>query len=157
MGDTVKRVYTHDLVNRLSERDQGKGSGNRTIHAAYRSEKSSERWKYVSTPGVTLIWNVARFRASFGPITLVNLSTVVLKSLAYICCNSTVIVTSNNPFSPSCKCCARCASKLPPSMRARVTSDRPLQEGHSSPRLLLMSSQSRQKTAVERGSTFSFE
>jgi hypothetical protein len=98
-----------------------------------------------------LMWNEARSRASFGPITLVNLSTVVLKSLACICCNPIVIVMSNNPLSHSC--CALCASKLPPSIRARLTSERLLHAAHSSPRLLLMTSQSRQKTAFERGRT----
>jgi len=97
--------------------------------------------------------NDARACASFGPITLVNRSTVVLKSLACICCNSTAIVMSNNPFSHSCECCALCACKLPPSIRARLTSERPLHAGHSSPRLTLMTSQSRQKTAFKRGRT----
>jgi len=58
---------------------------------------------------------------------------------------------SNNPLSHSC--CALCASKLPPSIRARLTSERLLHAAHSSPRLLLMTSQSRQKTAFERGRT----
>src|SRR5260370_30974732 len=58
---------------------------------------------------------------------------------------------SNNPLSHSC--CALCASKLPPSIRARLTSERLLHAVHSSPRLLLMTSQSRQKTAFQRGRT----
>jgi hypothetical protein len=81
-----------------------------------------------------------------------QLSMVVLKSLAFTCCNWTAIVMSNTP--PSLRC-ARCASKLPPSIRARLTTDPLLQEEHSSPRLLLMTSQSRQKTAFQRGRMFS--
>ncbi len=119
------------------------------LYAASRSGKQSEGCtSSLATAGFTLMWNDARSRASFGPITLVNLSTVVLKSLACICCTSIVIVMSNNP-----PCCALCASKLPPSIRARLTSERLLQAAHSSPRLLLMTSQSRQKTAFERGRT----
>ena len=121
-------------------------------YAASCSGKQSEGCRSsLSTAGFTLMWNEARSRASFGPITLVNLSTVVLKSLACICSNSIVIVMSNNPLSHSC--CALCASKLPPSIRARLTSERLLHAAHSSPRLLLMTSQSRQKTAFERGRT----
>jgi hypothetical protein len=124
------------------------------LYAASRSRKESEGCRSsLSTAGFTLMWNDARSRASFGPITLVNLSTVVLKSLACICCNSTTIVMSNNPPSHSSECCALCASKLPPSIRARLTSERLLHAGHSSPRLLLMTSQSRQKTAFQRGRT----
>jgi hypothetical protein len=122
------------------------------LYAASRSRKESEGCRSsLSTAGFTLMWNDARSRASFGPITLVNLSTVVLKSLACIFCNSTTIVMSNNPLSHSSECCALCASKLPPSIRARLTSERLLHAGHSSPRLLLMTSQSRQKTAFQRG------
>jgi hypothetical protein len=124
------------------------------LYAASRSRKESEGCRSsLSTAGFTLMWNDARSRASFGPITLVNLSTVVLKSLACICCNSTTIVMSNNPLSHSSECCVLCASKLPPSIRARLTSERLLHAGHSSPRLLLMTSQSRQKTAFQRGRT----
>src|SRR5207302_5105496 len=47
--------------------------------------------------------------------------------------------------------CSRCANKLPAKIRARLTSDRPLQTGHLSLRLLLITSQSRQKTAFKRG------
>src|SRR5208282_1547116 len=50
-------------------------------------------------------------------------------------------------------CCALCASKLPPSIRARLMSEWLLQAAHSPPRLLLMTSQSRQKTAFQRGRT----
>ena len=121
-------------------------------YAASCSGKQSEGCRSsLSAAGFTLMWNEARSRASFGPITLVNLSTVVLKSLACICSNSIVIVMSNNPLSPSC--CALCASKLPPSIRPRLTSERLLHAAHSSPRLLLTTSQSRQKTAFERGRT----
>src|SRR6266704_2980753 len=74
------------------------------------------------------------------------------KSLAFTCCNSTAIVMSNTPLS---RRCARCSSKLPPSIRARLTTERLLQEGHSSPRLLLITSQSRQKTAFQIGRMFS--
>jgi hypothetical protein len=49
----------------------------------------------------TLTWNDAWPRASVGPITFVSLSMVVVKSLACICRNSTVILTSNNTLSPS--------------------------------------------------------
>ena len=122
------------------------------LYAASRSGKQSEGCtSSLATAGFTLMWNEARSRASFGPITLVNLSTVVLKSLTCICSNSIVIVMSNNPLSHSC--CALCASKLPPSIRARLTSERLLHAAHSSPRLLLMTSQSRQKTAFQRGRT----
>ena len=124
------------------------------LYAASRSGKQSEGCRSsLSTAGFTLMWNDARSRASFGPITLVNLSTVVLKSLACVCCNSIVIVMSNNPLSHFRKCCALCASKLPPSIRARLTSERLLHAAHSSPRLLLMTSQSRQRTAFQRGRT----
>jgi hypothetical protein len=44
------------------------------------------------------MWNVARSRASFGAITPVSLSSAVVRSLAYICCNSTVIVISKIVF-----------------------------------------------------------
>jgi hypothetical protein len=72
------------------------------LYAASRSGKQSGGCRSIlSTAGFTLTWNDARSRASFGPITLVNLSTVVLKSLACISCNSTVIVMSNNPPSHS--------------------------------------------------------
>jgi hypothetical protein len=72
------------------------------LYAASRSGKESGGWKSsLSAAGFTLMWNDARSRASFGPITLVSLSTVVLKSLACTCCNSTVIVMSNNPPSRS--------------------------------------------------------
>jgi len=98
------------------------------------------------------MWNDAWSRARLGPITLVSRSTVVLKSLACICGNSIVTVRSNNRPSPW-KCCDLCASKLPPSIRARLTSERLLHAAHSSPRLLLMTSQSRQKTAFQRGRT----
>ena len=122
------------------------------FYAASRSGKQSERcWSSLSTAGFTLMWNEARSRASFGPITVVNLSTVVLKSLACISCNSIVIVMSNNP--PSRSFCALCASKLPPSIRAKLTTERLLHAVHSSPRLLLMTSQSRQRTAFESGRT----
>src|SRR5580704_16727576 len=56
------------------------------------------------TAGFTLMWNDARSNPSFGPITPVNLSTVVLKFLACICCNSIVIVMSNNPLSRCALC-----------------------------------------------------
>jgi hypothetical protein len=72
------------------------------LYAASRSGKQSQGFRSsLSTAGFTLMWNDARSRASFGPSTLVNLSTVVLKSLACICCNSIVIVMSNNPLSHS--------------------------------------------------------
>jgi len=72
------------------------------LYAASRSGKQSEGCRSsLSTAGFTLMWNDARSRASFEPITLVNLSTVVLKSLACICCNSIVIAMSNNPLSHS--------------------------------------------------------
>jgi hypothetical protein len=58
-------------------------------------------------------------------------------------------VTSNN--SDSRDFCARCAAKLPPRTRARLTSDRPLHAGHSSPELLLINSQSQQKTEFHTG------
>jgi hypothetical protein len=55
------------------------------------------------------MWSMGYSRASFGAITLLNLSSVVVKSLAYNCCNSTVIVmyegttyllsSSGRPFS----------------------------------------------------------
>jgi hypothetical protein len=55
------------------------------------------------------MWSMGCSRASFGAITLLNLSSVVVKSLAYNCCNSTVIVmyegttyllsSSGRPFS----------------------------------------------------------
>ena len=125
-------------------------------YAASRSGKQSEGCKSsLSSAGVTLMWNEARSRASLEPITVVSLSTVVLKSLAGICCNSIEIEMSNNPLSHPC--CALWASKLPPSIRARFTSERLLHAAHSAPRLLLMTSQSRQKTAFERGRTPAFK
>src|ERR1700674_5708764 len=70
------------------------------LYAASRSRKQSEGCRSsLFTAGFTWMWNDARSPASFGPITLVNRSTVVLKSLACICCNSTAIVMSNNPLS----------------------------------------------------------
>jgi hypothetical protein len=73
-----------------------------SCYAASRSGKQSGGCRSIlSTAGFTLMWNDARSPASFGPITLVNLSTVVLKSFACICCNSTAIVMSNNPLSHS--------------------------------------------------------
>ncbi len=102
-----------------------------------------------SIAGFTVMWNEALSRASFGPIALVNLSTVTLKSLACICCNSIVTSTmSKNQLSESCLPCAR--AELPPSIRSRLTIERLLHTAHPSPRLLLMTSQSRQKTALER-------
>jgi hypothetical protein len=72
------------------------------LYAASRSGKQSEGCRSSLSPaGFTLMWNDARSSASFGPITLVNLSTVVLKFLACICCNSIVMVMSNNPRSRS--------------------------------------------------------
>jgi hypothetical protein len=63
----------------------------------------------LSSEGFTSMWSMACSRASFGAITLLNLSSVVVKSLAYNCCNSTVIVmyegttyllsSSGRPFS----------------------------------------------------------
>jgi hypothetical protein len=119
------------------------------LYAASRSRKSEGCQSGLPTSGCTLTWNDAWSRASLGPMTLVNLSTVVLKSLARICCNSTTIVMSNN--SHPCDCCARCARRLPPNIRARFTSERLLHAGHSSPRLPLMTSHSKQKTAFQRG------
>jgi len=69
------------------------------LYAASRSGKQSKGCRSsLSTAGFTVMWNDARSRASFGPITVVNLSTVVLKSLGCICCNSIVMVMSNNPL-----------------------------------------------------------
>ena len=118
------------------------------LYAASRSGKQSEGCRSsLVTAGFTLMWNDAPSIASFGPITLVNLSTTVVKLLACICCNSTVIVMSNNPPHR----CALCASKLPSSIRARLTIERLLHAVHSSARPLPMTSQSRQKTAFQRG------
>ena len=58
--------------------------------------------------------------------------------------------SSDRPPSPGSTLCSR---KLPPRIRARFTSERLPQAWHSVPRLLLMASQSRQKTAVPRGTT----
>ena len=124
------------------------------LYAASRSGKESEPWELSpSSVGFTLMQKVAWSCASFGPITLVNLSRIVVRSLAYICCNSTLIEMSNTPLSHSRNCCTRYANKLPPSIRARLTSDRPLQTGHSPLRLLLIVSQSKQETAFQRWRT----
>lgn len=122
-------------------------------YAASCSRKQSEgcRSSLSTAAGFTWMWNDARSPASCGPMTLVNLSTVVVKSFACIFCNSTAMVMSNNLPSHSCECCPLCASKLPPSIRARFTSERLLHAGQSSPRLLQMTSQSRQKTAFHSG------
>jgi hypothetical protein len=125
--------------------------GQAALYATSLSRKQSEGCRSRFSLGFAVVWNDARSVASFGPTTPVNLSMVVLKSLAFICCNSIVIVMSYNPLLHSGECCNLCASKLPPSIRARLTTERLLQAAHSSPRPLLMISQSRHITAFQRG------